>query len=148
MKPLFLKLSRNLELNSRKDRFCLVRCRRTYVPDKYKWMSSDKVNFSLLQIILVLGGRAVKISQNISKRSYFFSVNCHKIVLQSTSIQHYLGLIRFQRKISFVTSFTISKWLKVILYFGGTNNIFVDFTWTSSGRSFRHAAARLRSQCL
>ena len=32
--------------------------------------------------------------------------------------QHYLVLIRLQRKISFVTSFTISKWLKIMIFSG------------------------------
>ena len=34
------------------------------------------------------------------------------IMLPPTPTQHYLVSIRLQRKISFVTSFTISKWLK------------------------------------
>ena len=34
-----------------------------------------------------------------------------------TPTQHYLVWIRFQRKISFVTSFTISKWLKKYLLY-------------------------------
>ena len=36
----------------------------------------------------------------------------NKIMLPSTPTQHYLVWIKLQRKISLVTSFTLSKWLK------------------------------------
>ena len=38
-------------------------------------------------------------------------------MLPPTPTQHYLLWIRFRRKISYVTSFTISKWLKKYYFF-------------------------------
>ena len=43
---------------------------------------------------------------------FYVEINLNKIMLPPTPTQLYLVLIWFRHKISFVTSFTISKWLK------------------------------------